>query len=134
MGWQGTGVQQQPLHKLTWGCKGRERSNKGSECLEKNPVSQWQVPLCKKYELQRRAGAQGKQQQHCYITSPSQGGSQTNFSKVQAYNMLHVLVPLIKSYNMAGLNLKGRKERQEKEMARCAVINLPVGLKMMTFQ
>lgn len=85
---------------------GQRRSDRGSKCLEKDPVSLWQVLLCKKYKLQRKAGAWGKQQQHGYVTShPHQAAKQTpatngDVCKVKIYDTLYFLVPWIQSCDM----------------------------------
>lgn len=99
-----------------WG----QRSERGSKCLEKNPVHLWQVPLCKKYELQRKAGAWGKHLRHDCRTSPSWVSSQINSSrrdvcKVSIYDTLFSCFQHPIRWCAVGFNVKESKEPQERE-------------------
>lgn len=60
-----------PYHVM-WGREGRERSDRGSKCLGKNPVRQWQVPLCKNLSYREELGCRTTAADG-YITSPCWG-------------------------------------------------------------
>lgn len=64
-------------YNVMWGSKGRERSDRGSKCLEKNPVSQWQVPLCKNTSYREELGRRTDSSRHLYNISKLGGGEKS---------------------------------------------------------